>query len=417
MGLLYTILITLFNRLLPVIGRLSPKLALFVNGRKNVFDILASNIHSEDQVLWFHCASLGEYEQGVPLMEVLKEKYPSYKLLVTFFSPSGYEVKKHSQLADLIVYLPLDTKLNARRFIKLVDPELAVFIKYEFWPNYLRELQRKNIPITIVSAVFRENQSFFRWYGGFMKNALKTIDHFFVQDSISEELLNQAGFDNVTISGDTRFDRVSRQIEMDNRVDFISEFINHRRCIVVGSSWAEDEDVFIDFINNASEEVCFIIAPHEIKDAGINVLKQKLKQKTILFSEKKGGNITDYQVFVMNTIGYLSRIYSYADIAYVGGAMGTSGLHNILEPATFGIPIVIGQHFEKFREAQQLQKLAGLFSVSTAAEFTVIMNRLLEDKKFREQTGMISGHFINSNTGATNTIIKYFVAILDSKKE
>lgn len=409
MGILYNIFIAIFNSILPIIGLLSPKLKLFANGRKLTFQVLNKKILAEDRVLWFHCASLGEYEQGVPVIEELKKKYSDHKVLVTFFSPSGYEAKKNSTLADIIVYLPIDTNANAIRFIQLVKPELAVFVKYEFWPNYLRVLQNRNISAVFISATFREDQAFFKWYGGFMRKALQTVDHFFVQDTISQALIEKQGFSNVTLSGDTRFDRVSHQIEMNNHVDFISEFVNERLCIVMGSSWPEDEEIFIDYINEASDKVCFIIAPHEIKDSSANALKRKIKKKTVLYSEKEGIALRDQQVFIMNTIGYLSRVYSYADIAYVGGAMGTGGLHNILEPATFGIPIVIGKNFEKFREARQLQKLAGLFSVSNAGEFNQILNKLVEDKKFREKTGMISGHFINSNTGATGRIMEYLI--------
>ncbi len=414
MSFLYNIFITLFNSLLPIIGLLSPKLKLFADGRKEVFETLEAHFPVQGRALWFHCASLGEYEQGVPVMEALKKKYPDHKLVVTFFSPSGYEVKKNSTLADVIVYLPIDTRVNAVRFIQLVNPELAVFIKYEFWPNYLKALQAKDIPAVFISATFRENQSFFKWYGGFMRKTLQMADYFFVQDAMSETLIEQLGFDNVSLSGDTRFDRVSHQIEMDNHVDFISEFINERLCVVIGSSWPEDEAIFIDFVNQASDEVCFIIAPHEIKDSNVNVLRQKIKKKTISYSEKEGVALKDHQVFIMNTIGYLSRVYSYGDIAYVGGAMGTAGLHNILEPATFGIPIVIGKNFEKFREAKQLQKLAGLFSISTADEFTEVMYKLIENKKFREKTGMIAGHFINSNVGATDVIVEYLEEKIDS---
>ncbi|PKV49603.1 3-deoxy-D-manno-octulosonic-acid transferase [Aquimarina sp. MAR_2010_214] len=407
MNILYNIFIAIFSGVLPIIGLLSPKLKLFVNGRKTVFETLEKYFPSQDRVIWFHCASLGEYEQGVPVMEALKKKHPDHKIVVTFFSPSGYEAKKNSALADIIVYLPMDTNANAIRFIQLVKPELAVFVKYEFWPNYLKILQSKNIPAVFISATFREDQAFFKWYGGFMRKTLQTIDHFFVQDKISQTLIEKQGFTNVTLSGDTRFDRVSHQIEMDNHVGFISDFINERLCIVIGSSWPEDEEIFIEYINDAPNEICFIVAPHEIKDSSANALKQKIKKKTVLYSEKEGIVLKDQQVFIMNTIGYLSRIYSYGDIAYVGGAMGTGGLHNILEPATFGIPIIIGKNFEKFREAKQLQKLAGLFSVSSANEFSQILNKLVEDKKLREKTGMISGHFINSNTGATGMIMAY----------
>ncbi|WP_282081388.1 3-deoxy-D-manno-octulosonic acid transferase [Aquimarina algiphila] len=413
MSVLYNFFIAIFENILPIIGMFSPKLKLFVEGRKNVFQIVDEKIFTEDRVLWFHCASLGEYEQGVPVMEELKKEYPNHKLLVTFFSPSGYEAKKNSTLADLIVYLPIDTKRNAQKFIEYVQPELAIFVKYEFWPNYLKMLQTKNIPVVFISTTFREDHSFFKWYGGFMRKTLLMVDHFFVQDTESKNLIEGLGFNNVTLSGDTRFDRVSHQIEMDNHVDFISEFINDRLCIVMGSSWPQDEEVFIDFVNEASDKICFIIAPHEIKDSSVNGLRGKIKKKTVVYSEKEGVDLKNQQVFIMNTIGYLSRVYSYGDIAYVGGAMGTGGLHNILEPATFGIPIIIGKNFEKFREAKQLQKLAGLFSITNAVEFTNVIQKLAEDKKFREKTGMISGHFINSNTGATNIIVEYLSKKID----
>ncbi len=388
-------------------GLFGQKLKLFVSGRKTVFDQLEKHFTDQNRVLWFHCASLGEYEQGVPVMEALKKKYPKCQLLVTFFSSSGYEAKKNSNLADVIVYLPIDTRANARRFVHMVNPVLAVFVKYEFWPNYLKALETKNIPTVFISTTFRNDQAFFKWYGGFMRKALKMINHFFVQDTISKKLIEELGFDNVTLSGDTRFDRVSHQIEMNNTVDFISEFVDNRLCIVIGSSWPEDEAIFIDFVNKASDEVCFIIAPHEFKPNAMKELQQKIKRETVFYSEKEGKDLKSTHVFIMNTIGYLSRAYSYGDIAYVGGAMGTGGLHNILEPATFGIPILIGKNFEKFREAKQLQKLAGLFSVSNADDFDRVMRKLVDDKKFREKTGMIAGHFINSNTGATAMIVDY----------
>ncbi len=413
MGVVYNFFIALFNAIVPVLGFLNPKLRLFAQGRKGVFDELEKKISDTDKIFWFHCASLGEYEQGVPVMEALKKEYPSHKLLVTFFSPSGYEAKKNSTLADIIVYLPIDTKRNVRRFLETVQPALAVFVKYEFWPNYLVGLHSRKIPIVSISATFREGQVFFKWYGGFMKKTLGVVDHFFVQDSFSQSLLTQHNFTNVTLSGDTRFDRVSHQIEMDNQVDFISEFIDGRLCVVIGSSWPEDEDVFVEYINQSSTDaLCFIIAPHEIKENATNSLCKKIKKKTVLFSNKDSVGVKDQDVFIMNTIGFLSRVYSYGDIAYVGGAMGTGGLHNILEPATFGIPIVIGKNFEKFREAIQLQKLAGLFSIANPEGFKDIMDKLIEDNKFREKTGMIAGHFINSNTGATSIIVEYLKNIL-----
>ncbi|MFL1897155.1 3-deoxy-D-manno-octulosonic acid transferase [Aquimarina sp. 2-A2] len=392
-----------------MVGLLSPKLKLFAEGRSKIFESLEA-LHLNDQkVIWMHCASLGEYEQGVPVIQALKREYPHYKILVTFFSPSGYEAKKRSTLADHIVYMPLDTPKNVNHFLTNVQPELAIFVKYEFWPNFISGLHKRKIPLLLISASFRQNQAVFKSYGKFLRDKLTLVEHFFVQDEPSRNILMSFGFDNVTMSGDTRFDRVSHQIEMDNTVEFIEEFKQKRTCIVIGSSWAEDEEIFIDFINNAPASVCFVIAPHEIKTEKIKNLQSRIQQKQVLFSEKHVflGQEASAQVCIVDAIGYLTKLYSYADIAYVGGAMGTSGLHNILEPATFGVPILIGKNFDNFREAKQLQKLAGLFSVATKEEFGEVANHLITNKAFREKTGMIAGHFVNSNTGATAIVMDH----------
>jgi 3-deoxy-D-manno-octulosonic-acid transferase len=379
----------------------------FVDGRKETFPILHSKLKREDAVIWFHMASLGEFEQGLPIIEVVKKLFPHHKILVSFFSPSGFEIKKNSPVADAVVYLPLDTKKNVRQFLDAAHLELAIFIKYEFWPNYLNELKSRNITSLLVSGGFRENQIFFKSYGGWMKKSLGTFEHFFVQNQISKELLNSIGFQNVTLSGDTRFDRVANQIEQDNSLDFIEAFKGRKLCVVAGSTWPEDEALLEDFINRSSNETKFIIAPHNIKPDQIKSFKERLNKKTILYSEKENKNLSNYQVFIIDTIGLLSKIYSYADIAYVGGAAGNTGLHNILEPATFGIPIVTGNNFDKFPEAKQLQELAGLYSVSTKEELAQILSKLLNDDNFRAQTGQISGHFINTNTGATRIVESY----------
>ncbi len=383
---------------------------LFVNGRKDVFEILQQKISSEDKTIWFHCASLGEFEQGVPIMEALKKIKPNHKIVISFFSPSGFEIKKNTVLADAVVYLPMDTKSNAKRFIKAIHPSLAIFVKYEFWPNYLFELQRKNISTLLVSGVFRENQIFFKTYGSFMRKALTTFEYFFVQDDNSETLLQSIGFKNITISGDTRFDRVSHQIEMDNTLKFAEEFKENSLCIVCGSTWPEDEVLLLDYINNAPENVKFIIAPHKIEATKIESLQEKIVKKTILHSEKDEVNIAEYAVLIIDCIGLLSKIYSYADIAYVGGAAGKTGLHNILEPATFGVPIVIGENYDEFPEAIRLRDLAGLFSVKDSSECSEIFNKLVNNPNFRNKAGMISGHFVNKNTGATQKIINYIKA-------
>lgn len=378
-----------------------------IKGRKETFEILRRQIQDQDKVIWFHTASLGEYEQGVPIINVVKERFPDRKIVISFFSPSGYEIRKNTPLADAVVYLPLDTPGNAERFLELVHPEMAIFIKYEFWPNFLKELKSRKIRSFLVSGGFREDQMFFKKYGKWMRKSLKTFEYFFVQNKKSEELLHSIGFQNVVVSGDTRFDRVSHQIEQDNTLDFIQEFKDNKLCIVAGSTWPEDEELLQDFINNSSEEIKFILAPHQIKQENINRFRQKLQKKTVVFSEKNDENLKDYDILIVDTIGLLTKIYAYADIAYVGGAAGKTGLHNILEPATFGIPIVIGENFDRFPEAKQLQQLAGLFSVRNQKELDEILSRLVNDNNFRRKTGMIAGHFINSNTGATRIFLEY----------
>ncbi|MFN4763872.1 3-deoxy-D-manno-octulosonic acid transferase [Gillisia sp. Q332] len=407
MQVLYNITVELVNFLIPATRFLSEKMKLFVNGRKETRSILESKLNKQDRSIWFHMASLGEFEQGVPIIEVVKKQYPHHKIVVSFFSPSGYEVKKNTPLADAVVYLPLDTRKNAIKFLNLVHPEIAIFIKYEFWPNYLKELKARNIRTLLVSGGFRKDHLFFKTYGGWMRNSLQTFEHFFVQNTTSKELLNSIGFLNVTLSGDTRFDRVSLQIEQDNTLDFAEKFKNNKLCIVAGSTWPEDESLLEDFINQSTVDVKFILAPHQIKTDQINRFKKKLNKKILLYSERKNKNLADYNVLIIDTIGLLTKIYSYADIAYVGGAAGTTGLHNILEPATFGVPVVIGKNFDKFPEAKQLQQLSGLFAVKDKAALNEILNKLITDTGFRKKTGMITGHFINSNTGATRIFNSY----------
>jgi 3-deoxy-D-manno-octulosonic-acid transferase len=380
---------------------------LFINGRKDVFEILQQKISTTDKTVWFHCASLGEFEQGVPIMEEIKKLKPDHKIVVSFFSPSGFEIKKNTPLADAVVYLPMDTASNAKKFIVAINPSLALFVKYEFWPNYLLELKKKNIPTLLVSGVFRQNQIFFKSYGSFMRKALGSFNHFFLQDENSETLLKKIGFNNVTISGDTRFDRVSHQIEMDNTLKFAEDFKGNSLCIVCGSTWQEDETVLLDYINSSPENVKFIIAPHKIDTEKIETFTKSIIKKTVLHSNKDDVNISEYSVLIIDCIGLLSKLYSYADIAYVGGAMGKTGLHNILEPATFGVPIVIGKNYNEFPEAIRLQDLAGLYSVNNASDCSEILNKLVTNANFRNKTGMICGHFVNKNTGATQKIANY----------
>lgn len=383
---------------------------LFVRGRKNVIQTLRQNISPADKSFWFHCASLGEFEQGVPIIEEIKKTYPHHKIVISFFSPSGYEIKKNTPLADVVVYLPMDTSSNAKGFVSALHPSGVFFIKYEFWPNYLFELKKNKIPTLLISGVFKTDQIFFKSYGGFMRRALSAFDHFFVQNEHSEILLKEIGFQNISISGDTRFDRVSNQLETDNHLQFAEDFKDHKLCVVCGSTWPEDETLLIDFINGSSENIKFIIAPHKIEQEKIKLFRDKIQKKTILHSEKDEVNIFDYSVLIIDCIGLLSRLYAYADIAYVGGAAGKTGLHNILEPATFGVPIVTGKNIDGFPEAQKLKNIAGLFTVTTSAETQQILEKLSSDGAFRKQTGMISGHFVNNNTGATEKILTYVKA-------
>jgi len=384
------------------------KLKHGVLGRKNTFKILENYINKDDKTFWFHCASLGEYEQGLPVFEALKAKHPNYKVVLTFFSPSGYEVRKNTKIADFVTYLPLDTKTNAKRFLDLINPDYIIFVKYEIWPNFLLEIKKRQLKAILISAVFRKNQSFFKWYGGFMKSALFGFNHIFTQDKNSEKLLKSINYQNVSVSGDTRFDRVSNQLNMDNSVSFIDTFKDKKLCIVFGSTWPDDDKLFMDFINNNSNpNIKFLIAPHNIKTSYITSIKSQLKPNVISYSEMNGNDLSDYTIFIMDTIGYLSKVYSYADIAYVGGAAGSTGLHNILEPAVFGIPILIGTNYQKFQEAKTLINIGGVISVSSSKAFNSTMNGLINDTTLRFEKGNINRDFILKNKGAVIQILDY----------
>ena len=405
MKVFYDLVVFIASLLLPVIALFNKKIKLFVDGRKLSFPKITKL--KNEKTIWFHAASLGEFEQARPIIEEIKSKYVNYKILVTFFSPSGYEIRKDYNLADVICYLPLDSKSNARKFIKEVNPTLAVFIKYEFWPNLLNELKLKEIPTILVSGILREKQLFFKNYGGFMRKSLEAFHHFFVQDENSKELLNSINFKNVTIAGDTRFDRVSKILEQDNSLDFINEFKNNQYTIVAGSTWQEDEALLINYINNNTlKDQKFIIAPHNIKQEAILELKKTIKKKTVLFSAKADKNLAEYQVFIIDTIGILTKIYAAADVAYVGGGLKT-GLHNILEPATFGIPVVIGNKYNKFKEAVDLVKIGGCISINNQEEFTANFINLESDENFRKLTGVINKKYIQDNLGATKLIMNY----------
>ncbi|MET3026433.1 glycosyltransferase N-terminal domain-containing protein [Flavobacterium sp. UW10123] len=403
---LYNLAIYLAGFFLKIIALFSPKIKLFVEGRKNVFSILNEKIKADDKTIWFHSASLGEYEQGLPVIEKIKEKYPEHKIIVSFFSPSGYEVRKNNTVADVTIYLPLDSKSNAKRFLKLVHPEFAFFIKYEFWLNYLKELEKSKTPTYLISGIFRDNQMFFKWYGGFYRKALNAFTYFFVQNEKSKQKVESLGFKNVIVSGDTRFDRVNAILERDNQLDYVENFKNNQPTIVIGSSWPKDDVLIAEYINQAPENVKFIIAPHNIKPDQISDLLSKITKPTVLFSEKENKDLSTYNVFIIDTIGILTKIYSYGTIAYVGGGFGNPGIHNILEPATFGIPIVIGPNYSNFAEAIDLVNIGGCIPISTSMELKEIFDQLLNDKNFLAEKSEICRSFIQNNKGATETIIK-----------
>ena len=414
---LYNIITLLASQLLKLVVLFSPKMKLFVDGRKSVFQTLANKIQTSDKTIWFHAASLGEYEQGLPVIEAIKQQFPSHKIVVTFFSPSGYEVRKNNTVADVTVYLPLDTISNAKQFIQLVHPETVFFIKYEYWPNYLNELKKQQIKTYLISGILRENQAFFKWYGGFYRNALKTFDYFFVQNESSKKLLQSIGFNNVKVSGDTRFDRVVSILERDNSLDFIEQFKDNKTTIVIGSSWPKDETLLVNYINQSSDDVKFIIAPHNIKQEQIQELKKSISKKTVLYSEKdemlkqvQHDKTEDFQVYIIDTIGILTKIYSYADIAYVGGGFGNPGVHNILEPATFGVPVVIGPNYSHFAEATALVNMEGCISIQNQNQLNEAFDLLLHNEDERLEKGHICSTFVQMNKGATQTIMNHILS-------
>ncbi|WP_417363387.1 3-deoxy-D-manno-octulosonic acid transferase [Galbibacter sp.] len=413
MYFLYNIAVHIIILVLSVVALFNDKIKLFVQGRKGTFNYLKAQLSKDDRVIWFHTASLGEFEQGLPIIEQCKKEYPEHKILVSFFSPSGYEVKKNTQAADLVCYLPMDTQSNMKRFLELVHPELAIFVKYEFWPNTLNLLEKHNIPTLLVSGIFRDQQLFFKGYGAFMRKSLKAFTHFFVQNEASKSLLNGIGFENVTISGDTRYDRVVEILDRDNRLDFMERFTKGSYCLVAGSTWPEDEVLLVDYINTSSrKDLKVVIAPHKIQREPLEKLKNAIQKKVVFYSDLKLETIADAEVLIVDTIGLLTRIYSYADLAYVGGGMGSTGLHNTLEPAVFGVPVLIGKHFKDFIEAEKLVELGGIEPIYREGDFTKKLNYILDNKAVMDEKGEINKNYIEKKTGAKIQIGNYIRKLL-----
>ena len=391
------------------------KARAMVRGQHDTWRILREKINPNERYIWFHAASLGEFEQGLPLIERLRREHPARKILLTFFSPSGYEVRKDYKGADVVCYLPFDSPTAARRFIKLARPEMAFFIKYEFWRNYIDVLFKKSIPIYSVSSIFRPGQIFFRWYGRKYARCLRRITHFFVQNERSVELLRSIGVtDNVTIVGDTRFDRVIDIRNIAKSLPIVEQFAQAQDgapqpfVLVAGSSWQPDEDILLDYVNR-HPEIRLVIAPHVVNDAHIQETEQKLTTPALRYSKATLENVQNYRVLIIDGYGLLSSIYRYATVAYVGGGFGV-GIHNVPEAAVYGIPVIIGPNHQRFAEAVALMENGGCKSIENAEDFSAIMDDFLANPSHITAAGSAAGHYINQNAGATPVIYQHVFA-------
>jgi 3-deoxy-D-manno-octulosonic-acid transferase len=396
MPFLYSLAVSVAKAMTPVVAK-STKTKAFVAGRKALWTQL-KGIPQNKKVVWMHCASLGEYEQGLPVLTALKNNHPEYFYLVTFFSPSGYEVRKNHGIADLVTYLPWDTKADVKRFVALVNPVMALLVKYEFWPNLIRELQRKEVPLYLISGLFRQNQRFFKPWGNSQRKLLREFAHLFVQNEASLKLLQSIGVQQVSVSGDTRFDRVGAAKEP---LAFMDTFVGARKCIVAGSTWPEDEALLLEAIRQTPKDWCWLIAPHEMHEAKLNHLMAQLPKGSLRYTQNEEATFDGCPVLVLDTVGMLGRSYPYASLAYVGGGMGTSGLHNILEPAAEGVPIVIGKNYDTFPEAKDLIDLGGVISVATAEACSKQLSILQENDALREEKGSTNKNYVRTNQGAT----------------
>jgi 3-deoxy-D-manno-octulosonic-acid transferase len=367
------------------------KARLWVKGRKSIFKKLEQTLNNTENIVWFHCASLGEFEQGKPIIQAYKAKYPTHKILLTFFSPSGYEIRKNTPLADFVCYLPADTKSNAKKFISIVNPIKVIFIKYEFWFNYMAELKKQNISFYSVSAIFRDGQAFFKykWWA----EQLKNVTHFFVQDKNSAELLKSIGFNNTTISGDSRFDSVLANSKNPVKMPLIETFSKSKPTIICGSTWPKDEILLVQYIKDHPENN-YIIAPHELQ----NISALQKQTNALLFSETDNTDISNSNVLIIDSIGILSNIYQYANIAYIGGGFG-AGIHNVLEAVAFGLPVIFGPNYQKFNEAKELINQKGAISISNYTELTSAIDCFSTFNK------SIAINYIKENSGATTKIL------------
>lgn len=407
MNILYDLFLFGYRILIGVASLFNEKARLFVVGRKDWKRKLAKLKEEGGDNIWIHCASLGEFEQGRPLIEAISESHPEFRIVLTFFSPSGYEIRKNYDKAALVSYLPLDSRSNARDFLELLNPKMAVFVKYEFWRHYISGLKQRSIPLYLVSAIFRKEQPFFRkdLFGRWYRGILDDFSRLFVQDQDSIELLQEFGIKNCTISGDTRFDRVVAIAKSSQPIALVDKFTSGQRVVVAGSTWKPDEELLARFIND-NHDVKFIIAPHEVSEANINRLEQLLKKPAIRFSTANENQVSSYQVLIIDSVGMLSSIYKYGQIAYIGGGFGV-GIHNTLEAATFGLPVIFGPNYARFREAKDMVNLNAAFSVSDYGSLDNVMQKLLNNAPLLLKSSETAKNYVQEKAGATRIIINY----------
>lgn len=399
--MIYSLAIRLYALAVRFAAPFNVKARLMLKGQRQAFRILQEKIR-EDACVWVHAASLGEFEQARPLMEHLRQTYPQYKILLTFFSPSGYEVRKDYRGADAVCYLPFDTPRNARKFIRLAHPRAAFFIKYEFWYNYLRACQEKHVKTYSVSSIFRPSQHFFKWYGEGARRVLRCFTHFFVQDERSRRLLARIGLNNATVAGDTRFDRVLGIARRAKPLPLAETFGAGLPTLVAGSTWEPDEDLIIPYFN-AHPQMKLILAPHVVSEHRLKEIENKLRRPSIRYSKAAERDAARADCLIIDGYGLLSSLYRYANIAYVGGGFGV-GIHNVPEAAVYAVPVLIGPNNKKFREAQDLLHLGGCIQVTDAKTFNHVLGRLFSDASLLAERGHIAGDYIARHAGATNII-------------
>jgi 3-deoxy-D-manno-octulosonic-acid transferase len=407
MRIFYNLGIVIYGGLVMLTAPFSKKARLWVSGRKGWLKVLREKIIPGEKYIWVHCASLGEFEQGRPIIESLRKEKPEYRILLTFFSPSGYEIRKNYQMADIVCYLPADTPRNARMFLDTANPALALFVKYEFWDNYISGLKARSIPVYLVSGIFRESQHFFRWYGRFFRDILKKFTWIFLQDQTSFKLLQGLGISNITIAGDTRFDRVAEIASQAKVIPELGLFRNGEKLFLAGSSWKPDEEIIVRYINENPDRMKWVFAPHEPEPENIERLEKMLATTSVRFS-RIDNDSAKARVLIIDNMGMLSSAYKYSSIAAVGGGFGR-GIHNILEPACWGIPILFGPNYHKFREAIDLTGLEAAKSFNDYDSFKSVMNALISDETAYKKAGSAAAAYVDKNRGATSLIVREIV--------